>query len=148
MLASRRTFLRQAGSLVAGVVLVGVPSLAGALRIVGGDAVYPIPPQDATSIDRDQAVALVRFQNRVYAFVLWCPHQHTALRWQDEAHRFQCPKHKSTFEPDGSFVSGRATRPMDRYAVRREGDTVVVDLAKVFQHDKDPEGWGQALVQL
>jgi Rieske Fe-S protein len=144
-LASRRDFLREAASLVACGFTV---NLAAALRIVGGEAVYPIPPQDAATIDRDHEVVLVRSQSRVYAFVLWCPHQHTALRWQDQERRFQCPKHKSTFAPDGTFISGRATRGMDRYALRRQGDTVVVDLSTVFQQDKDPEHWGQAMVQV
>jgi Rieske Fe-S protein len=156
-LASRREFLREAASLVAYAAAFGaVPSplqgftvkLGAPLRIVGGEAVYPIPPQDGATIDREHEVVLVRSQNRVYAFVLWCPHQHTALRWQDEERRFQCPKHKSTFAPDGTFISGRATRGLDRYALRREGDTVVVGLSTVFQQDKDPEHWGQAMVQV
>ena len=148
-LASRRDFLREAGSLLACAAAFGaVPSLAAAIRIVGDEAVYPVPPQDATTIDRDHAVILVRSQSRIYAFVMWCPHQHTALRWQEDAHRFQCPKHKSTFEPNGTFISGRATRAMDRYALRRDGNNVVVDLAKVLQQDKDPEHWGQAVVQV
>jgi nitrite reductase/ring-hydroxylating ferredoxin subunit len=156
-LASRRDFLREAASLLAGAAAFGaLPSpsqgftvqLAAALRLVGGEAVYPIPPQDTAMIDRDHEVILVRSQNRVYAFVLWCPHQHTALRWQDAERRFQCPKHKSTFTPDGNFISGRATRGMDRYALKRAGETVVVDLSTVFQQDKDPEHWGQAMVQV
>jgi len=156
-LASRRDFLREAASVVACAATVGaLPGgplgftvrLTAALRILGGEAVYPIPPQDGATIDRDHEVVLVRYQDRVYAFALWCPHQRTALRWQDEEHRFQCPKHKSTFQPDGAFVSGRATRAMDRYPLRREGDTVVVDLSTVWQEDKDPERWGQAVVQL
>jgi nitrite reductase/ring-hydroxylating ferredoxin subunit len=150
VLASRREFLRETASLVACAAMFGGVSSrwVAALRLEGGEAVYPIPPQDATTIDRDHEAILVRFDNRVYAFVLWCPHQHTALRWQDEARRFQCPKHKSTFEPDGDFLSGRATRGLDRYALKREGDTVVVDLATVLRQDKDPERWGQAVVQL
>jgi len=75
-------------------------------------------------------------------------HQHTALRWQEEERRFQCPKHKSTFQPDGEFVSGRATRGMDRYPIRRDGATVVVDLAVTLREDEDAERWRQAVVQL
>jgi Rieske Fe-S protein len=122
--------------------------LGRALRASGGEAVFPIPAQDSAMVDRDQAVMIVRDQGKVYAFVLWCPHQHTALRWQEQEHRFQCPKHKSTFEPNGSFVSGRATRDLDRYPLRREGETVVVDLATTLQQDKDAERWRQAVVQL
>lgn len=152
----RRDFLREAASLVACAALGTSPGgffglsvkLTTALRIAGGQAVYPIPAQDEATIDREHEVMLVREQNRVYAFALWCPHQHTALRWQPEERRFRCPKHKSTFQPDGSFISGRATRALDRYALRREGDTVVVDLSAVLQEDKDAERWGQAVVQL
>jgi len=155
--ASRRDFLREAASLVACAAALGAaPSstlgftvkLTAALRILGGEAVYPIPPQDGATIDRDHVVILVRYQARVYAFALWCPHQRTALRWQEEEHRFQCPKHKSTFQPDGAFITGRATRAMDRHPLRREGDTVVVDLSTVLQEDKDRERWGQAVVQV
>ncbi len=155
--ASRRDFLREAASLIGCAVALGAaPSnspgfplnLTAALHLDGGQAVYPIPQQDGAAIDREHEVIVVRHQGRVYAFALWCPHQRTALRWQDEGRRFQCPKHKSTFQPDGAFLAGRATRGMDRYALRREGDTVIVDLSTLFQEDKDPERWGQAVVQV
>lgn len=155
--ASRRDFLREAASLLACAAALGAaPSsslgfpvrLSAALRILGGQAIYPIPPHDGATIDRDHEVIVVRYQDRVYAFALWCPHQRAALRWRDEERRFQCPKHKSTYQPNGTFIAGRATRGMDRHPLRREGDTVVVDLSTLFQEDKDPERWGQAVVNL
>jgi nitrite reductase/ring-hydroxylating ferredoxin subunit len=155
--ASRRAFLREATSLLGCAASLGLtPGLArnfevvwwSALRVLGDEAVYPLPPSDGATIDRDHAVILVRHQDRVYAFALWCPHQHTALRWQDQERRFQCPKHKSTFQPDGAFVSGRATRAMDRHPVRRDGETVVVDLAVTLREDEDADRWRQAVVQL
>ena len=154
---SRRDFLREAASLVACASALGAaPSnplqfsvkLTAALRLLGGEAVYPIPQQDGATIDRDHEVILVRYQDRVYAFGLSCPHQRTALRWQDEERRFQCPKHKSTFQLDGTFLAGRATRSLDRYGVRREGDTVVVDLSTLLHEDRDRERWVGAVVQL
>lgn len=154
---SRRTFLREAASLLGCVASLGLtPGLARdfevvwrpAFRVLGDEAAYPLPPSDGATIDRDHAVILVRHQDRIYAFALWCPHQRTALRWQDEERRFQCPKHKSTFQPDGAFVSGRATRAMDRHPVRRDGDRVVVDLAVTLREDEDADRWRQAVVQL
>ncbi|NUQ21593.1 MAG: Rieske 2Fe-2S domain-containing protein [Gemmatimonadaceae bacterium] len=53
----------------------------------------------AAGIDRDSEVILTRWQGLVYAFNLSCPHRHTALRWNDDAHRFQCPKHHSQYTP-------------------------------------------------
>lgn len=91
---------------------------------------------------------LVRFEGHVYAFSLSCPHQNTALRWLPDDHRFQCPKHKSKYQPDGEFISGRATRGMDRFAIRRAGETVVVDLAVLHKQDTDAAGWNAALVTL
>jgi nitrite reductase/ring-hydroxylating ferredoxin subunit len=153
-LASRRDFLRDAASLVAcavvapGHALRFPVSLTAALRLLDGEAVYPIPSEDGATIDRDRKVILVRYQNRIYAFGLSCPHQNTALRLQEEQQRFQCPKHKSTFQLDGAFLSGRATRSMDRYPLRREGDTVVVDLSALLREDRDRERWVDAVVQL
>ena len=153
-LDSRRDFLRHAASLVACAVALPDDALrfpvrlTAVLRLLGREAVYPIPPQDGATIDKDREVILVRYQDRVYAFGLSCPHQRTPLRWQEEQRRFQCPKHKSTFQLDGAFLAGRATRSMDRYPLRREGDTVIVDLSGLLQEDKDRERWVDAVVQL
>ena len=156
-LTSRRDFIREAASLVACVAALGAApggtlhfpvKLAAALRLSDGEAVYPTPQQDGATIDRDQEVILVRYEDRVYAFGLSCPHQRTALRWQEEQQQFRCPKHKSTFQLDGAFLAGRATRSMDRYPLRREGDTVVVDLSALLQEDRDRERWVEAVVQL
>ena len=91
---------------------------------------------------------VVRYQNAVYTFVLWCPHQRTAVRWYDDLQRFECPKHHSKYQPTGIFIEGRATRGMDRYALRKSDDTIVVDLATAYQQDKDPAGWEAAVVKL
>ena len=40
--------------------------------------------------------------------------------------RFQCTKHDSQYQPDGLHTAGRATRNLDRYVIRRDGDSVVV----------------------
>ena len=64
------------------------------------------------------------------------------------AHRFQCPKHKSQYQPDGEFITGRATRGMDRLGIRRDGSTVVVDLDALHKQDDDPAGWAAAVVRL
>ena len=37
---------------------------------------------------------------------------------------------------------------MDRYAVSRKGGEVLVDLARVFQEDKDTAGWNAAVVRV
>ena len=153
-----RDFLRQVTAILAGVavslrtgpgLLTGLPIAFDPGRSTDADeAAYPIPAEDGATIDKPREVILVRYEKAVYAFALSCPHQKTPLRWQPDAQRFQCPKHKSRFQPDGSFIDGRATRNMDRYAIRREGDEVRVSLDKLYREDENREAWIAAVVTL
>ncbi|MGH7498552.1 MAG: ubiquinol-cytochrome c reductase iron-sulfur subunit [Gemmatimonadales bacterium] len=121
---------------------------ASGLPAPGEEVTYAIPAQDGVTIDKDRELILARYQQSVYAFSLSCPHQKTPLRWQEADHHFQCPKHKSRFQPDGVFVDGRATRSMDRYGIRRDADNVMVDLAKLYREDENRENWISAVVRL
>lgn len=158
LVTGRRAFLRD--SIVAAVgVLVALgatPAAAFALPIesVAGrrradDTIkYPVPAADGVQIDKDNQVILVRWENVAYAFNLSCPHQNTALRWDDADKRFQCPKHHSKYRPDGVFIEGRATRGMDRFAIQRQGDQLIVDVDKMFKEDEDGAAWTAAVVPL
>lgn len=119
-----------------------------ALASSAGEKGYPVPAADGVQIDKDNEVILSRVGKQVFAFALACPHQNTALRWESGDNRFQCPKHKSRYKPDGTFIEGRATRSMDRYAVKLAGGQVVVDIDKVIQEDMDKPAWQQAVVTL
>lgn len=125
------------------------PQPARAQRVLaGGNPTYPIPATDGVQIDRDQQVILVRWQGAVYAFNLSCPHQRTALRWNEGDAQFQCPKHHSKYRPDGTFVSGRATRGMDRFSMTRSGDEIVVDVGAMHKEDQDQAGWDASVLHL
>jgi len=100
------------------------------------------------TIDKDESVIIARVGGRAYAFSLACPHQNTAIRWESEDHRFQCPKHKSRYRPDGTFIEGRATRGLDRFALRREGDQLFVNLDALYREDTDAVPWSTAFVDL
>ena len=155
--ATRRRFLGDAlAALGAIATTLGLAGRAEAMVVravsaVGahGDTVtYAVPAEDGATIDKAHEVILVRWEGRMYAFRLSCPHQRTALKWKANDKRFQCPKHKSRYQPDGAFISGRATRGMDRYAISRRGGDIIVDLSKVFLEDQDKAGWAAAVVQL
>lgn len=155
--AGRRDFLRVAALLFTTLAgLGGTPALAESLpvRATRGrrgrrdEVTYPLPAADGVEIDKDQQVILVRHQRALYAFAPSCPHQNTALKWLEDDARFQCPKHKSKYQPDGTFISGRATRGMDRYALRRAGESVVVNLDQLYEQDKDAAGWAAAMIVL
>jgi len=139
--------------------MVGVelwPRTAAALPVTAGAATadesavitYPVPSGDGVTIDHDQQVIVVRFQQRAWAFNLACPHENTALRWKERKGHFQCPRHESEYQPDGTFISGRATRNMDRFAITRDGTTLRVDLDLLYRSDESPAEWSAAVVAL
>jgi nitrite reductase/ring-hydroxylating ferredoxin subunit len=150
---SRRSFLHCGGGFVIGLVGAGAPARLLALphleiegAAAGRDVTYPVPAGDSVSIDRGNQIILVRADSQVYAFALSCPHEHAAVKWVEKDHRFQCSKHDSRYKADGFHISGRATRNLDRFPIRRDGASVVVDASRVFQSDKDAAGWAAAVV--
>lgn len=151
----RREFLRDAVSralaAMGALSLVSGRAYALPLAFTTGagaraDKTYPLPVSDGVAIDKDESVIIARFESRAWAFSLACPHQNTALRWDDSNRRFQCPKHRSRYKPDGVFIEGRATRGLDRFAVCRDGDTLVVNLDAQYREDKNPVEWAAAFV--
>ena len=157
----RREFFRVAGLTLASLSLLGlrapdasamtiarIAPLADGPGQARNEKRYPIPAADGVSIDKDNDVIIARASGHVYAFALSCPHQNTALRWDEGDHEFHCPKHKSRYRADGTFIEGRATRDMDRLAVRREGAALVVDVDSVIQQDENQAAWSGAVVNL
>jgi Rieske Fe-S protein len=155
---TRRDFLKQAAILVSGA-LVGLAGAApsgealpvaagGPLEASGAELTYPIPAEDGATVDRDNGVIVVRFQSKVFAFNLSCPHENAAVRWKAAVNRFECSRHDSKYEPNGTYTSGRATRNMDRFALKRNGNAIVVDVSKLFQSDTQKAQWEAAVLQL
>jgi Rieske Fe-S protein len=143
-LVGRRTFVREAALAAAALALP--VHMIEALALHRESATYPMPTADGVFIDKKNEVIVARAGGQVYAFMLACPHQNTALRWNASVHRFQCPKHHSQYQADGTFIDGRATRSMDRFGVKRDGSNLVVDLDKVYEDDKDHAGWKAAAI--
>jgi nitrite reductase/ring-hydroxylating ferredoxin subunit len=150
----RRQFFHDAAAATLGALLtLGISRSAAAqlpvmftsaLRRSAKAATYALPSTNGVQIDRDAEVILVRWDDTVHAFNLSCPHQHTALRWNDVEHQFQCPKHHSRYTPAGEFIAGRATRGMDRFPVKLESGNVVVDVDTMYKQDDDPAAWNAA----
>lgn len=155
---NRRVFLRDAALAAAATmaVLGVVPGAAFAetvrtitpKRVAGVDHTYPIPAEDGVAIDTGNEVILVRWLGLGYAFSLACPHRGTRLQWHADEQRVFCPKHKARFRPDGVHDSGRQSRNLDRYEIRREGGALVVALDRVIRADVDPAAWAAAVVSL
>jgi len=150
----RRDFLRHVGLLVTGAV-AGVSGLdASTLPVAWGtpsthageELTYPIPSADGATIDRDNSVIVVRFQGKVFAFNLSCPHENAAVRWKPALERFECSRHDSVYSVAGVYTSGRATRNMDRFPVKLSGSSIVVDVSRLIQSDSQKAEWEAAVV--
>jgi nitrite reductase/ring-hydroxylating ferredoxin subunit len=155
-LPSRRRFLGvAAGGLVGILGLLGLSEDVRALPVLTTSPAparaadqkrYPIPSSDSVNVDHAESLIVVRLQNHVYVFNLACPHQQAAVKWLPADHRFQCTKHDSKYTPQGVYMSGHATRNLDRFPIRIDGNQIVVDLDHMIQSDKDPSGWAAANV--
>lgn len=152
----RRDFLKQAAALVSGA-LVGLRVSSGEplawswvepLAAAGNELTYPIPDSDGAVVDRDNSVIVVRYQGKAFALNLSCPHENAAVRWKPAVNRFECSRHDSKYQPNGVYTSGRATRNMDRFAVKRNGNTLIVDVSKLIQSDAQRAQWEAAAVAL
>ena len=151
----RRDFLKCAATAMS-LAAFGLGDLhAAELPVAFGEGIaaaseirYPVPAADGVTIDRKNQVIVVRYQQHLYAFNLACPHENTALKWLPKDFRFQCPKHQSRYQPNGTFIDGRATRNMDRLGVRLDDNMLVVDVNKFYKSDKDSTGWAAATVAL
>lgn len=156
--ADRRAFIARtmAAIAAASLLLPGVvraEALTGfvmhhAPRSADGLARYPIPAADGATIDAENEVIIVRTAGKVYAFALSCPHQRAMLRVKGGDTAFLCPKHKSEYRIDGAYIRGRATRNMDRLAIRKEGTELVVDIDVEIHSDENAAAWAAAVVTL
>lgn len=153
---ARRMFLKDVSVFTAALIAAGLAprhAMAAASPIAAlsrerAEVRYPIPPKDGVQFDDKNEVIIVRNAGKVYAFALSCPHQNTALKEDPAGTGFYCTKHESRYRFDGQFVSGRATRNMDRLPIRRDGNTVVVDVDKWYESDSEPTQWASAVVTL
>ena len=157
--AGRRAFIRDVGVMVAALFAAGAvaspaAALAGTIAEVrpsvarGVLRTYAIPSGDSIAINVDNDLILARWQNRVYAFSLKCPHRGTRLEWLNDEQRIFCPKHKARFTPNGAHDSGRGSRDLDRYSLSRQGSSVIIDLGSALRADADAAAWRAAVITL
>jgi Rieske Fe-S protein len=151
---TRRQFLQEGGCFALSIAALGFGSadlFALPMGDVSGQGTgnerrYPVPAADGVNIDRKVSVIIVRFSGHMAAFALSCPHQNAAVKWVEKKQRFQCTKHDSEYKPDGVYVTGHATRNLDRFPVHLDNGMLVVDMSKVFHSDADAAAWTAATV--
>lgn len=153
---ARRDFLRAGAALAAvAVATAAMPGLAAALPVrfasalgrSGKDVRYAVPTADGATIDKENDVIIARAGGSMFALDLTCPHQNTAIRWSARENQFECPKHHSKYTPAGIFIEGRATRSLDRFPIKLDGNQIIVDVDTTYRQDHDREQWEAAFVK-
>lgn len=66
---------------------------------------------------RESGSFLVKLQNGLIALSQVCPWVSCHLRWVKITNRFECPCHGDMFQLDGTKISGRGSRDMDRITI-------------------------------
>jgi menaquinol-cytochrome c reductase iron-sulfur subunit len=79
---------------------------------------------DGWKVRNEQSSAWIILDNqqKVTAFSPLCTHLGCAYRWTEEKKLFTCPCHGSAFNVQGDVVAGPASRPLDRYSTKLEGN--------------------------
>lgn len=79
---------------------------------------------DGWKVTSEKATAWVvkKPDGQVVAFAPNCTHLGCAYHWDEPTRHFVCPCHTSAFSIDGQVLAGPAPRPLDRYAVRVDGN--------------------------
>ena len=137
------------------LLLIGVSALAaGSLGgILAGCAGPPVPVE--LDIDPDELVPgtpteveftvdlggnavagsawlVKRNSGEIIAFDPRCTHGLCSYAWLPDVGQFSCHCHDGKFAPDGSVISGKPTRALDRLVVRVTGDVIEVDVPGNF----------------
>jgi len=150
----RRGFLQSCSLIAAAALAAGATGAHAeqlgmrwtrALAWAGGQVTYPVPAADGVAVDREHSILLTRYQGKVYAFSMICPHQRAAVKWLEDQQIFQCTKHKSKYSEAGVYISGRATRSLDRHPVKIVNGQVVVDETVLLKQDADQAAWQAAV---
>jgi len=85
---------------------------------------FRINKRDGWKVSSEKATAWVikTADNKAIAFGPQCTHLGCAYHWDESKKNFICPCHTSAFDIDGKVLGGPAPRPLDRYAVKIDGN--------------------------
>jgi cytochrome b6-f complex iron-sulfur subunit len=80
----------------------------------------------------DRAVLVIRNPDNpkmLMAVNPTCTHEGCTVGWQSDQNAFVCPCHNAKFSRQGSVLQGPAQQPLGTYAVRLEGNSILVKTA-------------------
>ncbi len=99
----------------------------GATITLGSSTKYL--PDTATYISEGR-LFVANTGSRLFAVSQKCPHLGCRVPFCESSGHFECPCHGSKFDLAGEWITGPAPRGMDRYPLKLEADTLIVDTSK------------------
>jgi cytochrome b6-f complex iron-sulfur subunit len=75
---------------------------------------------------------IIRQEDRIAALSIICTHLGCIPSWLPNDRKFKCPCHGSGFKENGVNFEGPAPRPLERFKIYLDGETVVVDRSSKF----------------
>jgi cytochrome b6-f complex iron-sulfur subunit len=78
-------------------------------------------------------------ENKLIAIHTFCTHDGCATSWVAEVRQYGCPCCGSRFEIDGTILSGPAERPLERFKIYLQRESILVNRSETFQLESG--GW-------
>lgn len=105
---------------------VRVGALSKYLAMAPGDVNEDYKPE------KPSGFWIIREEDRIVAVSIICTHLGCIPSWLPNDRKFKCPCHGSGFKANGVNFEGPAPRPLERFKIYADGDTVIVDRSKKF----------------
>jgi len=144
---NRRQFFIKIG--VTSLAVAGVNACVFGLRYLSPNVLYePSPvvsagkpehyPADSVTLDPRLGVFVVHVAGGFYALNAVCTHLGCLTVWKPESGVIACPCHGSTFQRDGSVISGPAPSPLPRLKMWMGDDgNLMIDRASTVAGQSD-----------
>jgi cytochrome b6-f complex iron-sulfur subunit len=106
--------------------LLPVESLARARSVTLPKSEVPVNATKDLMIGPTPVIIINTRDKGFLAFSKVCTHLGCLVKYDKEQQLFICPCHAGIFDLEGNVVSGPPPRPLQKFAVRVDGDNIVI----------------------
>ncbi len=106
--------------------LLPVESLARAKSVTLPKSEVPVNATKDLMIGPTPVIIINARDKGFLAFSKVCTHLGCLVKYDKERQIFICPCHAGVFDLEGNVISGPPPRPLEKFAVRVDGDNIVI----------------------